>query len=185
MPPPAMAAGKAQGRHWRSQSRQIQYLQPNTSQRHTHTHREPLQPNQLRNECRNLSKTGLGGRHLLQTPMLCATGCSGLCALLACTGHTGWMGAPPQHSHQSWLCRAQPQSQGAGTVLAGSLTHSHTQKHTCTIYPPTRQASRMEFSQKKATPPSPTKSIEILLSFMMQRNPLTPGRMPGTRAGGR
>lgn len=38
---------------------------------------------------------------------------------------------------------------GAVTVQ-GRVTHTHT--HTGTIYPPTRQASRMEFSQKKATP---------------------------------
>lgn len=52
-------------------------LQPNTSQRHPHTHRAPpAKPstNQLRNECRNLSKTGLGGRHSCRPPGLCATG---------------------------------------------------------------------------------------------------------------
>lgn len=39
-------------------------LQPNTSQRQPHTHRAPpakQSTNQLRNECRNLSKTGLWG----------------------------------------------------------------------------------------------------------------------------
>lgn len=46
-----------------------------TLPRDTPTHTEPLQPNQQRNECRNLSKTGPGRRHLLQTPGLCATGC--------------------------------------------------------------------------------------------------------------
>lgn len=95
-----------------------------------------------------------GGDTSCRPPGLCATGCSGLCALLACTGHTGWMGAPPQHSHQSWLCRAQPHSQGAGTVLAGSLTHTHTKTHMYHL--PSNKASQQDgIFPKKGNPPFP------------------------------
>lgn len=129
-----------------------------TLPRDSHTHTEPLQPNQLRDECKNPSKTGLGGRHLLQTPMAeCHWVLSSPCTFGLHRSHRmdGSLSSAQPPVRQ---CRAQPHSQGAGTVLAGSLSHTQTDthSHTCTIYPPTRQASRMEFSQKKGNPPLPT-----------------------------
>lgn len=101
-----------------------------------------------------------GGETLLQTPRavchwvlrsLCSFGCS-----LSSTGHTGWMGASPQHSHQSWLRRAQPHSEGAGTVL-GRVTHTYTLSHSHThmYHLPSNKASQQDGIFPKNNPPFP------------------------------